>query len=207
MTSPPTERKSFPTPERGNTFYQTASKLMKRNNMQIKGTSSIMFNNGNKITKFARSNLPTGETDRKRVEMLLREFFLAKKAGELGLGPEVFTEPNNSIIQDPETGEYFLIIQMKKLKPYEPNRMKQNVIRNPQTNSEFANLYSKLTNNGFNVTSNFHTGQILINGENYKYTNYGHVRPTGQLKNSITRQINKQLETIFPSQVKTKLFN
>ena len=204
--TPTTQRKAFATPEKGDTFYKTASRLMKRQNGEIKGTSSIMFNNGNKITKFARSNLLNNSTNRERVEMLLREFFLAKEAGILGLGPEVFTEPNSSIIQDPETKEYFLVIQMKKLKPYQVSRINQNVI-DPKKNIKFSELYGKLKEAGFNVNNDFHTGQILINGNSYKYTNYGRVRPTGNLKKIIQPQITQQLHKIFKPSIKTKLFD
>lgn len=204
--SPPTNRKAFLTPEKTNSFYPIAQRLMNRENGEIKGTSSIMFNNGERITKFARSNLKNTATNRERVEMLLREFFLAQKAGELDLGPKVHTNPSNSIMYDPQTREYFLVIQMDKLEPLEPDRTKQNKI-NLREQPQFQELYRSLKNSGFNVNRDFHTGQILVKGGKFKYINYGRVKPTGKLKKKINKLVQEKAKSIFRSPIKTRLFS
>ena len=167
-------RKTLPTPSKLNNpqRYQkflNAFEKMYPDITKVKntpgGTTSVMFDIGNnKIVKIAESNLRTHNTNthKKRLE---NELLLAIKAGNLGLGPNVYTNRSGVVsINSGGNMHHMLVLTMQKMTPL----TKQNS-ENKNIQNQIHKLKNRMIKSGFPSNTNNHFGQYVTkNGKVYR---------------------------------------
>ena len=184
----PVSYRTLVTPTKGDPLYKFAERIMKGRKASRGGTTSVMFKNiPGKITKFAISDLKTNNNT-KKMKHLRRELELAKEASKLKLGPVVYN--NSNVYYNNITKQYYLVLVMNKLDTMININKEDPEHINFKKHPKLKSLYNKLLKAGFNVSRNFHTGQIVTDKSGkYLYIDYGRVKPTGELKERSNRII------------------